>query len=268
MTQHFTLDQVLEAVNWLNQERGIDEIVNLAQDKIFRNDITSENIEIFKSFVRDVTALYYLMKSKFSKIERDGGERYFEHLRAVVQNVLELPNPNIEKVLIALAHDSIEDTGKTYEWLAEDYGYKVALAVQSISKEDWKEYQMWDMTPSQAKEKRNAEYFGHMKTLDAMKALICELAETRWVSLQPWELEEITQNALDVKFADRIHNLSTQWDETGLATVRRKVDETKIYFLGIAQEVNMPAFDALQSLILQLEIRLFGAQKKVGVIVT
>jgi (p)ppGpp synthase/HD superfamily hydrolase len=55
------------------------------------------------------------MKSKFAHIQRDGGERYFEHLREVFKNVMNLPNPNVQKAFIALAHDSIEDTDKTYE---------------------------------------------------------------------------------------------------------------------------------------------------------
>jgi (p)ppGpp synthase/HD superfamily hydrolase len=50
------------------------------------------------------------MKDKFSEVYRkNSGERYFEHLREVVNNVIDLPNHNIDKVLIALAHDSIED---------------------------------------------------------------------------------------------------------------------------------------------------------------
>jgi guanosine-3',5'-bis(diphosphate) 3'-pyrophosphohydrolase len=81
------------------------------------------------------------MKKKFRKINRSSGERYFEHLRAVVNNILELPNPNTEKILIAIAHDAIEDTNKTYEGLTEDYGYEIALSVQAISKNAWQDYQ-------------------------------------------------------------------------------------------------------------------------------
>lgn len=75
---------------------------------------------------------------------------------------------------------------------------------------------------------------------------------------------EITKNALDVKFADRIHGLTTQWDPNDLEQVKKKVNETKEYFLKIAHETNMEAYNKLQSLILTLEIRLNGTQEKVG----
>jgi (p)ppGpp synthase/HD superfamily hydrolase len=77
--------------------------------------LNNENIDEFKKFVREFTSIYYLMKAKFSEVERSTGERYFEHLREVVNNVLNLPHPNTNKVLIAIAHDSIEDTNKTFE---------------------------------------------------------------------------------------------------------------------------------------------------------
>jgi (p)ppGpp synthase/HD superfamily hydrolase len=72
-------------------------------------------------------------------------------------------------------------------------------------------------------------------------------------------LEQITRNALDVKFADRIHNLTTEWDPNNLEKVKRKLEETKKYFLNIAKEVNQVAYDKIQSLVLVLEIRLHNA---------
>jgi (p)ppGpp synthase/HD superfamily hydrolase len=65
-------------------------------------------------------------------------------------------------------------------------------------------------------------------------------------------------NALDVKFADRIHNLSTQWDPNNLEQVRKKITETKNFFLGIAQETNKEAYEQIKRLILTLELRLQG----------
>lgn len=73
------------------------------------------------------------MKDKFSEKYRSTWERYFEHFRSVIDNVLDLANPNTEKVLIAIAHDNIEDTNKTYEWLVEVFWYKIVIAVQAIS---------------------------------------------------------------------------------------------------------------------------------------
>lgn len=268
---HYTLDQVLDAVWFLKQEKWVDKILTSVKEKIFWNDLNNANIEEFKGFVRKFTSLYYLMKDKFSEVERTSWERYFEHLRVVVNNVLELPNPNTQKVLIAIAHDSIEDTNKTFEWLAEDYWYGVALAVEAISKESWKKYQNFDITDDnererEAKRERNEDYFWHLESFETFKEHINKLALEQNIVLSGEELDEITRNALDVKFADRIHNLTTQWDPNDLKQVRKKVDETKRYFLKIAHETCIEAYNKLQSLILILEVKLSGTSERVGVL--
>lgn len=270
----YSLDNVLSAFESLS-EKWIDKLLNKAKEKIFWWELNSENINEFKDFVRKFYSLYYLMKDKFSEEYRSTWERYFEHLRKVVDNVLDLPNPNIEKVLIAIAHDSIEDTNKTYEWLAEDYLYRIALAVQAISKNPWNLYiEKVDKSITDEKnirkkaiDLRNEDYFWHLESFDNMLEHIRELALSKNIILSQDELKEITLNALDVKFADRIHNLSTQWDPEDSETVRRKVDETKKYFLEIAKEVNIDAYNKLQSEILKLEIRLNQLNKKVVSIV-
>lgn len=271
-SEYFTLDQVLDAFWLLKQEKWVDKLLNSVKEKIFWNELNSENIEEFKQFVREFTSIYYLMKAKFSEVERTSWERYFEHLREVVNNVLELPNPNIKKVLIAIAHDSIEDTNKTFEWLYEDYWFEVALSVEAISKKPWEDY--FDYTiedygkgKKQAKEKRNADYFWHLESFDSFKKNIKSIAESKFIELSDEELIEITKNALDVKFADRIHNLSTQWDPNDLYQVRKKVEETKKYFLWIAQETNIEVYSKLQSLILVLEVRLNGVNMNVEKII-
>lgn len=271
-TENFTLDQILEAFWSLKQEKWVDKLLDSVKEKIFWNELNNENIEDFKQFVREFTSIYYLMKAKFSEKERTTWERYFEHLREVVNNVLTLPNPNIEKVLIAIAHDSIEDTNKTFEWLAEDYWYEVALAVEAISKKPWQYYIDENIVDENerkkdAKEKRNSEYFWHLISFESMKKHINSTAKEKWIELTEDELITITYNALDVKFADRIHNLSTQWDPNDLKQVRKKVDETKKYFLWIAKETNKIAYDKLQSLILTLEIRLNNSNWKVKEII-
>lgn len=268
MVEQYSLEAVLSAFEWLKEEKGVDMILEKVKEKIFWNTLTETNISKFKSFVRDFTSLYYLMKSKFSEVYRSTGERYFEHLREVVNNVLDLPHPNTEKVLIAIAHDSIEDTNKTFEWLNEDYGYSIALSVEAISKKPWEKYLVDIVNPSeqakkQAKENRNHDYFSHLTSFESMAAYIHRIALSKDIHLTKKELREITQNSLDVKFADRIHNLSTQWDPNDLDQVRKKVDETKKYFLPVARVTNPEAYEKLKSLILQLEIRLHGTSGKV-----
>jgi predicted small metal-binding protein len=103
---------------------------------------------------------------------------------------------------------------------------------------------------------RNEEYFEHLSSYENMKDYIEELSWEHDFSFSSSELQEILQNIFDVKFADRIHNLSTQWDENNLEKVERKVEETRKYFLDIASKVNPEAYKKLKSLILELEIKL------------
>ncbi|MDD2892168.1 MAG: hypothetical protein PHQ95_04335 [Candidatus Gracilibacteria bacterium] len=267
--QHYTLEQVLDAVGLLKQEKGVDKILASIKEKIFGNDLNDENIEEFKVFVQDFTSMYYLMKKKFREKYRSTGERYFEHLRAVVNNVLELPNPNTQKILIAISHDCIEDTNIDFRTLNIIYGHEITLAVQAISKDSWEYYiatdnQHEDEKKKQAKDIRNKQYFGHLASFDTFKKHIKDLAWSKGFELSEEKIEEIARNALDVKFADRIHNLSTQWDPNNLEQVRKKVNETKKYFLNIARETNTEAYNKIQSFILILEVKINGTSKKVN----
>ena len=205
------------------------------------------------------------MKDKFSEVYRDDWERYFEHLRAVANIVLELKNTSVEKILIALYHDSIEDVEATFDIISYvSWSSKIALAVEAISKKDWKEYSEYK---EEGKKLRNEDYFGHLESFEKMWSYIKELAEEKNLELTREELIEVTTNIFDVKFADRIHNLSTQWDEDNTEKVKRKIEETKKYFLPVAKEINIDAFNKLNTLILKLEIRLAKFNKKVDNIV-
>ena len=295
MKETYDLETVLKTFEWLVVEKWVDKIIKKSIKKIFWNEINDENINEFKSFVRKFSALYNLMKEKFSKIYRKSWERYFEHLREVVNNVLDLPNPNINKVLIALAHDSIEDTNKTYEWLEEDYWYEVAIWVQAISKGEWEDYltedelndlysfKFWAVSKlkkhshkykeykkyaedleKKCKERRNDDYFSHLESFEKLSEHINNIAiEKTWTWMNKRELKILTQDVLDVKLADRIHNLTTQWDPKDLDKTRRKIDETKKYFLKIAEKHSPEAYKKLQSLILTLEVKLHQTSQKV-----
>jgi (p)ppGpp synthase/HD superfamily hydrolase len=89
-----------------------------------------------------------------------------------------------------------------------------------------------------------------------MKNHVIKLALEKRLDLDEKEIDELVVNVFDIKFADRIHNLSTQWDESNTEKVRRKIDETKEYFLNIAYEINPEAYKKLKTLILELELKL------------
>jgi len=291
--------RVREALDKANNtyEKWITKIINLSFEKIFWWELNEENTEKFKNFVSSFYALYYLMKTKFSEIYRDSWERYFEHLREVVNNVLDLPHPNVEKVFAAIAHDSIEDVWKTFAWLNEDYWHSVALSVQAISKDPWteyldkviltdeeKKYLSWNQEEynklklhwetgnntcfeslkQKAKNLRNEEYFSHMESFDSMKNHISSLASKYEITLPEEELAVITQNTLDVKFADRIHNLSTQWNPERTDVVVRKMNETIKYFLPVALATNKVAYDQMKTHLSELKLKLINVSWEVN----
>ncbi len=271
------------------EQKGIDKMTNLVIDNIYNWKI--EDNEEFRSTYRNIWTAYNLMKQKFSEVIRDDWERYFEHLRAVTNIILDfIPEPNKEKVLIALLHDSIEDTNIDFHTLEILFWPKIAIAVVWLSKKDWKLYitdeetkifyfnkNHSDKTIKENentilkplwKERRNKEYFSHLESFDSMlnyvKTIVKE-EDIEWLNEN--EIIEITKNIIDVKLADRIHNLSTQWDENNLDKVKRKVEETKDYFLDIAKETNSIVYKKLKTLILDLEIKLANFSNKVDEII-
>ena len=254
MWELYSLKNIVEA----KEQKWVEKMIDNVCEKIYWKE---KNNLLFKDSVRKISSIYFLMKQKFSEVQRDDWERYFEHLRAVANIVLELENPNIEKVLIALLHDSIEDTNIDYHTLKILFWEKIALAVQALSKADESEYEAAETLS--AKEVRNMDYFSHLESFETMKSHIEKLVLEDWLDLSEQDLIEITKNTIDVKLADRIHNLSTQWDENNISKVERKLEETKKYFLNIAKEVNIDAYEKIKTLILKLELKLVDFNGKV-----
>jgi len=250
----YELENVLEVYDSLEEKKWIEKLLDNVKEKIYNNELNENNIDEFKDSVRKITTAYWLMKDKFSKKFRDGWDRYFEHLRAVTNIVLDMKNPSVQKVLIALYHDSIEDVDASYEVIFYvSWSEKIALAVQAMSKRPWQDY---SDDKIEWKAMRNEEYFEHLSSYENMQEYIEELCWENDIELSAEEIDVVIDNIFNVKFADRIHNLSTQWDENNTEKVKRKVEETKKYFLEIAYKTNPEAYKKLKTLILELEVRL------------
>ncbi len=268
MSKWYSIDQVLEVYENLEEKKWLEKMIEL----LIKNVFWWENIEknqIFKKAVRDISTAYPMMKEKFEEVLRTDGERYFEHLRAVANIILEnISNPSIDKVLIALLHDAIEDTKIDFHTLYIIFWPKIAIAVQALSKKPWEDYRInTEVTRKACKIKSNEEYFGHLKSYESMREHVLSIAEENTITLNSLEIDEITMNIFDVKFADRIHNLSTQWDPNNIEKVKRKIEETQFYFLDIAKELNIDVYNQLKSLILQLEIKIAKVSNDVTTII-
>lgn len=152
---------------------------------------------------RLIEQAYSTAKDAFREIERENGERYFEHLRAVALILMVyLRVRDANAIAAALLHDIVEDIpGWNQERLAVEFSQTVA------------EYVWWVSKPSLDrfggnKEARNRAYHQTLGQAPRMPLLI--------------------------KLCDRLHNLLTLWD-TPLAKQKRKVQETQDFYLSIAE---------------------------------
>ena len=219
---------------YLNNLRSIDKYYDEIIRTIFRSKwLSKKNIE-----VRDQMYLfdqaYSLMKVAFKDEQRESGERYFEHLKGVMEILLrELPNPNLNKIIIALLHDVQEDLPEYADAVRVIYGNYIADWVDSLSKKNWTIYL------------NSEELILYERCIDAKcKKDIEEIAKERKNQDYFWHLDQLNDDYLDVKLADRINNLrDTKWLTREKAI--RKVQETEKYFLHIALERNKVAHDLM-----------------------
>lgn len=82
----------------------------------------------------------------FSEIIRKDGTHYIDHLLQTLKNTKKYDDSfDCDSILIALLHDSIEDTEETFESIRQKYWDTVALWVQALSKKAFWEYiPQWD----------------------------------------------------------------------------------------------------------------------------
>ncbi len=186
---------------------------------------------------------YHMMKQIFSWLERKSkneqwdSERSFEHLKWTMEIVLrELPNPNINKTIIALLHDVVEDIPWiTYEMLKELFSTEIANWVMELTKKDWREF----LSIEEQEEVKMIEQWKNEKELSDLKKNNSEYAKLikKWAELRNetyfWNLENLEEDVLYVKFADRIHNLRTL-KLLPITKIVGKIMETEKYFLEVA----------------------------------
>jgi len=268
--------------NNFSRKRNIEILYWAAERKIYTENNIEKDITVRRTLQR-INLAYAMMKQEFEDKYRESWERYFDHLKEVALIIInELDKPNVEKVLIAILHDSIEDVELTFEEIRRFFWVRVAVWVQAISKMPWEYYlsedeknnfegfkiiENWKYKESIWykdfekiwKKRRNEDYFWHLKSFEKMKEHIksiivkkynitFELFTKEQLEIFNTKLDEITQNALDVKFADRIHNLRTQWNPNNIEKVEKKVEETEIFFMDIAKIKNPKAYKELKRL--------------------
>lgn len=203
---------------------------------------TEEQEQQIKKDMRKFLAAYHMMKSVFENVNREGilpwetkPERYFNHLKWTMKIVLEeLPNPNINTVVIALLHDSIEDI----EWinlktLESIFWSFIASWVHKLSKKDLNEYYLSEY---------ERKIFDNLS--EELQQIIIDKAKVDRQDDYFWHLPELWDDYLTVKFADRIHNLRTM-NSMSKKQIEKKIFETEKYFLPVAITRNKIAYDLM-----------------------
>ncbi len=124
-----------------------------------------------------ITEAYRLAEEKHREQRRSSGEPYIIHPLSVAAILVEL-GMDSQSVMAGLLHDVVEDTDCTIEDITARFGHEVALLIDGVTK--------LDKIPYSSREEQQAEN---------LRKMLMAMAEDIRVII--------------IKFADRMHNLST-----------------------------------------------------------
>lgn len=250
----------------------------------------------YKKFLLDTIVLAYHSVKNFHRGQnRDSGERYFDHLQeTALITLLELPNPSIKKILIWLYHDAIEDAlhpetkiKVVHAILANcwDISKDVLDSVISISKKDLRKYvsdwefewitRVWIEMELVSSNTLKLEidwinpYYKNPedKFIDDIVQVYWDENWNDYIKLLKdrrnadffWHMIELDSDTLDVKLADRIHNLRTLLSTQNQEKISRKIKETEVYFTTIAIYKNPTAYMLISKEIENIKSELYNA---------
>lgn len=147
---------------------------------------------------------YNASKDAFRDEKREGGDRYFEHLRAVALIlIVHLRIKDHQIIIAALLHDIVEDIPS---WdiirVKAEFGHEIALLVEWLTKPPISKF-------NESKEDRDGFY--HKR------------------------FESAPREFFLIKLADRLHNLITL-HSCPPEKIIRKIEETKRYYLPYAEK--------------------------------
>lgn len=166
-------------------------------------------------------------KQKHEGQVRDQGTPYFEHIKGVMEILIKEGNTREDEVLtVAALHDILEDTDCRYDELKENFGSRVADAVQLLT---------WDWENGQSFE-------------DYAKGI--------------FENEEF-KYLRKIKLADRLHNLRELPKTKNPEKIQRKVEETEKYILIYDKQSPKMLMDKVKEEINSLKSQSQGVGKKV-----
>lgn len=246
--------------------KSIDTYYDEIVQTVFRPLWVNKTNPFVKRQMYKFLSAYSLMKQAFAGVEREAEnvelqerERYFTHLKGTMEIVLrDLPWKNLERVIIALLHDVLEDIPEyNYDVIKSIYGEYIADGVQALSKIDLKTEKtlrenLWKILD----DKQLAEYdHGDEQTRKNLVNTAKKLRNKKYF----WHLGErgddgkylLNDDYLAVKFADRIHNLSTL-KGMPIKKIIFKLEQTTDYFRDVALQRMPEAYDLMREKIIDV----------------
>lgn len=156
---------------------------------------------------------------------RKSGELYICHPRSVMEELAKL-RCKTSVLAAALLHDTMEDCNITYEQLRESFSDEIAQIVCAV-------------TAIKAEEKDADPHYAAMSAAEK-HAYLDRLTDAKLIA-SPYQRE-----AFLVRFADRIHNLSTI---KACSTGKRleKIQSTQAFLIPAARKLGMRYFETVLS---------------------
>ncbi len=232
-------------MHYIEKHKRLDIIDKDCLIDLVDNNIISE-LSLSKgesNYIKDkFNYAFEISRIKFSWNKRLSWEDYFEHLKKTCYLILNyFPNPNIDKVIIALLHDIKEDTNIECSTIRSIFWDYISDSIDVLTKKDLNNY-IWNLSKteiiefeydnivSKLKNYRNEDYFSTLLNCSDI-------------------------NILDVKFADRLDNIQTIWI-CDMNKIIQKIYETQRYIMPLAMHYNKTAYKMLLEEINSLKIAL------------
>ena len=223
-----------------NHQRWIDIMYKLIHKTLLQKDtqfskLSSEEQNAKMNFM---SIAYSLAKAFHRGQTRLDGKRYFEHIKSVTYILItEFPKITFNQVIAAYLHDILEDTHITYSTIENIFGSDIIRIVDAVTKKP-DEYYLW---PDE-KDHYNSLWKDDKKEYIKSKKPVIKARRTEHYF---WHMRELDSEILQVKFADRIHNLRDLLT-CKISKIKDQITETQAYLLPIAKEKNPIAYDLMK----------------------
>lgn len=202
-----------------------------------------------------VNIAYSLAKAFHRWQTRLDGKRYFEHIKSVLLILInEFPTITFNQVVAALLHDIVEDTEIKLRTIENIFWKEVANIVNQVTKKE-DQYYLWP--DEQKKYLIELKWEERKEFLNKMKPII----KARRTEHYFWHMRELTDETLQVKFADRIHNLR-DLGHCKVSKIKDQIVETQTYLLPIAKEKNPTAYTLMKKELEKLHKQVYGNTDK------